>query len=134
MIKVTIENDRGRLRLRWQFLGERYQLSTGLNNNATGRGVARMKAGQIETDIAAGYFDLSLLKYKPRTLGQGATELTVCEYTAILSHLKQFFGDASVKSVEGRRTGDFVRPVGSGLRASITFPQKVTLGLSALAR
>jgi integrase len=74
-------------------------------------------------------FDPTLLKYKPRTLGKTATEITAValferyaqamkrdkaltrngfqKYTALLSHLKAFFGDVGAESVGDRRAGDF---------------------------
>ncbi|WP_019498384.1 tyrosine-type recombinase/integrase [Pseudanabaena sp. PCC 6802] len=75
-MKVTIENHNGRLRLRWLYQGKRYTLSAAVSDNPTGRALARQKAAQIELDISAGYFDPSLLKYKPKLLGKNATELT----------------------------------------------------------
>jgi integrase len=45
-------------------------ISCGVNDDPTGRAVAKQKASQIELDIQAGYFDPTLLKYKPRSWGQ----------------------------------------------------------------
>lgn len=128
-MKITIENHDGRLRLRWLYQGKRYTMGCGVPDNPTGRAVAKQKASQIELDIQAGYFDTSLLKYKPRTLGKSATEITVCElferftqamkrdkalsknghrkYISLLSHLKRFFGDSLAQSISDRRAGDF---------------------------
>jgi integrase len=78
-MKVTIENHDGRLRLRWLHQGKRYTMSCGVDDNATGRAIAKQKAAQIELDVQAGYFDLTLLKYKPRTIGKTATEITAPE-------------------------------------------------------
>jgi Arm DNA-binding domain len=66
MSTVYIEKHDGRLRLRWFHGNKRYMLAVGVDDNATGRAIARKKAGQIETDIAAGYFDPTLLKYRPQ--------------------------------------------------------------------
>jgi integrase len=77
MSTVYIENHDGRLRLRWFHANRRYTLAVGVDDNATGRAVARTRAGLIETDIAAGYFDPTLLKYKPRLSGKNATEINV---------------------------------------------------------
>ncbi|KGF73199.1 integrase [Neosynechococcus sphagnicola sy1] len=78
-MKCTIEDHNGRLRLRWLYQGKRYTMGCGVPDNATGRAVAKQKAAQIELDIQAGYFDPSLLKYKPRTLGKNATEMSCTE-------------------------------------------------------
>jgi integrase len=78
-MKCTIESDRGRLRLRWQYQGQRYGLSLGVDDNPTGQAVAKRKAAQIELDIQAGYFDPTLLKHKPRILGKSATEISCPE-------------------------------------------------------
>ena len=79
MSKVTIEHHRGLFRLRWHHSGKRHILSLGVRDHAIGRGMAQMKASQIERDIAAGYFDTTLLRYKPRTRGKNATELSCPE-------------------------------------------------------
>jgi integrase len=78
-MKITIENHDGRLRLRWLHQGKRYTMSCGVSDNATGRAIARQKAAQIELDVQAGYFDVTLLKYKPRTMGKTATEISAPE-------------------------------------------------------
>ena len=92
MSKVTIENDRGRLRLRWQHQGKRYGLSLGVDDNPTGRAVARERAARIERDIIAGYFDPTLLKYKPQILGKNGIEISVpelfCRFTQAMQREK----------------------------------------------
>jgi integrase len=78
-MKITIENHDDRLRLRWLHQGKRYTMSCGVSDNPTGRAIAKQKAAQIELDVQAGYFDPTLLKYKPRTIGKTATEITAPE-------------------------------------------------------
>jgi integrase len=78
-MKITIEDHCGRLRLRWQYEGKRYTMAVGVNNDATGNAVARKKSSEIELDMQAGYFDPTLLKYKPKILGKTATEITAPE-------------------------------------------------------
>jgi integrase len=75
-MKVTIENHAGRLRLRWQHKGKRYCLACGVDADAVGYSVARIKASEIERDIQAGYLDPKLLKYKPQRLGRNGTDIT----------------------------------------------------------
>lgn len=128
-MKCTVENHSGRLRLRWLYQGKRYTMSCGVSNTPTGRAVARQKASQIELDIETGHFDLTLLKYRPRTLSKTATEISVWElferysqamkrdkalsrngmqkYTALQSHLQRFFADRTAHSVSDRSCGDF---------------------------
>jgi integrase len=79
MSAVTIENHNGRYRLRWLYQGKRYTMSCGVPATPTGKALAKQKAAQIELDISAGYFDPTLLKYKPRTLGKTATEISAVE-------------------------------------------------------
>lgn len=78
-MKVTIENHDGRLRLRWKHQGKRYTLSVGANDDPTGQAIAKLKKAEIEKDLINGYFDPTLLKYKPRTLGKTATEIPCSE-------------------------------------------------------
>jgi integrase len=75
-MRITIENYCGKLRLRWLYKGKRLNLSLGVSDDAMGHAVAKQKSAQIELDIQAGYFDSTLLKYKPRSLGKTATEIT----------------------------------------------------------
>lgn len=127
-MKVTIENHGNRLRLRWRHQGKRYTMAVGVSGNATGQALARQKAAQIEIDISAGYFDKSLLKYKPRILGKTATELSCPElferytqfiskdkalhsgslfrYQGALSHLKKRL-DRPAHQVNERIAGNF---------------------------
>ncbi len=79
MSAVTIENHEGRYRLRWLYQSKRYTMSCGVPATPTGKAIAKQKAAQIELDISAGYFDPTLLKYKPRTLGKAATEISAVE-------------------------------------------------------
>ena len=60
---VSVTLDRGRLRLGWRYLGERY-FFIGLPDTATNRKVAQAKAFQLELDIKLGYFDPTLRAYK----------------------------------------------------------------------
>jgi integrase len=103
-MKVWIESNDGRLRLRWNYQGKRYGFSLGVDDNATGRAVARQRAAQIELDIAANYFDPTLMKYKPRRLGRSATELSARElfdrYVAAIAHEKNL-ANGSLRRYQG---------------------------------
>lgn len=87
--KIWTERKGNNLRLRWRHEGKRYCLGLGVKDTPTGRAFARQKASQIEMDVIAGYFDPTLLKYRPRKLGTNPTEITAVElfekYTAAMS-------------------------------------------------
>ncbi|MBW4553933.1 MAG: tyrosine-type recombinase/integrase [Aphanocapsa sp. GSE-SYN-MK-11-07L] len=85
-MKCTVENHNGRLRLRWRHQGKRYTLGCGVDDNPTGRAVAKQKAAQIELDIQAGYFDPTLLKYRPRLIGRNPTEVSALELFERFTH------------------------------------------------
>jgi integrase len=80
-MKVTIENLEGRLRLRWTCpqTGKRKNLALGVDDSTTGRAFAATIKDWIENDVKHGYYDPTLLKYKPRTIGKNATEITTVE-------------------------------------------------------
>ena len=110
---VKIENDDGRLRLRF---------TIGLPDFRVNRLVAQQKAAQIELDIASGNFDFTLSKYKPpRQTSLKSQEITVaelfqqfteyqsknkelqpgslCRYTTTLKHLEYYFSCKAAKSI-----------------------------------
>lgn len=63
---VSIEDYRGRLRLRWRYMGERYTLTLFANNPHNKR-AAKKVALQIELDMINNDFDKSLIRYgKPQ--------------------------------------------------------------------
>jgi integrase len=101
-MKVTVEDHQGRYRLRWQHQGKRYTLSCGVPSTPTGKAVAKMKAAEIEKDLACGYFDPTLLKYRPRTLGKTATEITAQELFKRFSEHKRKDLGVSDRSIETR--------------------------------
>jgi integrase len=80
-MKVTIENLEGRLRLRWTCpeTGKRKNLALGVDESTTGRAYAATIKDRIESDVKHGYYDPTLLKYRPRTIGKNATEITTVE-------------------------------------------------------
>jgi integrase len=61
---VKIESFKGRLRLRWSYQGQRYNLSLGLDDTDLGQTLAKGRAGQIDIDIATGDFDRTLATYR----------------------------------------------------------------------
>ena len=81
LMKVTIEQKKGRLLLRWTCpaTGQRKNLAIGVEDSTTGKAYAQSIKCQIENDAKFGYYDPTLLKYKPRTIGRNATEITTIE-------------------------------------------------------
>jgi hypothetical protein len=77
-MKVTIENHRGLLRLRWND-GKRRSLPLGVADSSVGRSIALQKKAQIELDWQIGHYDKTLLKYRPQTLGKNSTEISAPE-------------------------------------------------------
>ncbi len=101
-MKITIESHRGKLRLRWLYQGNRLQMSCGVNDDPTGRAVAKQKASEIEFDIQIGHFDPTLLKYKPLTRGKTATEISTVELFQKFTQYQTKQKCLSPRSVETR--------------------------------
>jgi integrase len=80
-MKVTIENHRGLLRLRFND-GKRRCLLLGVADSPIGRSLALQRKAEIELDWQTGHYDQTLLKYRPRTLGKTATEISAPELFA----------------------------------------------------
>jgi len=109
-MKVTIENHDGRLRLRWQYQGKRYGFACGVKADAMGMSVARMRAAEIERDIQAGYFDPTLLKYKPQRLGRNGTDITAPELFHRFTQHQQRSKGLAASTVEAK-----YKPLGGSL-------------------
>ena len=127
---VKVENDNGRLRLRWTYQGNRFTLAIGLPDSVTNRIVAEGKARVIEGDIATGNFDVTLKKYKPAKASPRVEPITtdklftkfmqdqekvkglhigsICRYTGALKQLQRFFGDKPADFIDQKSTQDFV--------------------------
>jgi integrase len=81
-MKITIESHRGKLRLRWvcPVAGKRVNLALGVDDDsAAGKGYAITLKDRIENDVKHGYYDPTLLKYRPKTIGDNLTEITTVE-------------------------------------------------------
>jgi integrase len=63
---VSVEIDKGSLRLRWRVLGKRYYLSLGMTDTLLNRRMAEIKATKISLDIGSNNFDETLEKYRPK--------------------------------------------------------------------
>jgi Arm DNA-binding domain len=77
--KIWIEPTGKTLRLVWYYEGKRHRLSIGIPDNSIGRALAAKKMAEIKIDLESGYYDPTLLKYRPRKLGANPTELTAVE-------------------------------------------------------
>jgi integrase len=77
-MKVTIESHRGNLRLRCND-GERRCITLGVPDSPVGRSLAEIKKNEIELDFQTGHYDRTHLKYRSRTLGKNATEITAAQ-------------------------------------------------------
>lgn len=128
--KVWIDKTGNTLRLRWSYEGRKQSLSLGVTDNPIGRSLAKSKSAEIEKDLSAGYYDPTLLKYKPRKLGANPTEITAVElfgkyvtyykknydiahgsglrFKAISSRLEQFLGDKQANKISESVAKDVV--------------------------
>jgi integrase len=127
-MKVSVENFREKLRIRFTYKGHRECIALGITDSPTSRAYAEKLAKTIELDILSNNFDETLLKYKPRLLGRTATELSCPQlferftahqkhsknlasgsmrrYSPIQSHLAKRLNIPAV-SVSDRVAGDF---------------------------
>ena len=129
---VKVENDGGRLRLRFTHAGKRYEMRShlGYPDSPVNRTVAEGKARQIEGDIATGNFDDTLKKYKPQKTSvqkhtyanasglfeaftqeqkraKGLHAGSLCRYTGTLRHLEKYFQDKPVELISSVHAEDF---------------------------
>lgn len=63
--EITVENYRGRIRLRWRHEGERYSLNLPYPYLPENQHYAVVRSAEIKLDILKGCFDTSLKKYQP---------------------------------------------------------------------
>jgi integrase len=76
---MHIEKRGNSLMIRFSHEGKHYSFSLPKHNNPVGMSAAKMKMAQIEKDITYGNFDTTLLRYRPRKLGNNPTEITAVE-------------------------------------------------------
>ncbi|HJU45703.1 MAG TPA: tyrosine-type recombinase/integrase [Chitinophagaceae bacterium] len=95
--EISIENYRGRIRLRWRYNGIRYPLSLPYSYAPENLHFAAVKAAEIKLDIIKGCFDTSLEKYKPPPIIAPPIEVTVAVSEAktpvLLHNLVEKFND-----------------------------------------
>jgi integrase len=78
-MRVYVERDRARLRIRVVFQGKKYQFSTGLIDTKTNRAYAQGITSRIELDMVSGQFDPTMVKYRPQIVGSNSTDISVPE-------------------------------------------------------
>ncbi len=127
-IKVYIESDRGRLRLRLRYDGKNGVLALGLPDSKPNRAYARQLSAQLELDFLAGRFDETLQEYRPKKVGTRSTELScqelfqaftqamtreknlspgsLCRYNSVLAHLRRSL-NVEAHLVTQQRAGNF---------------------------
>jgi integrase len=76
---MHIEKRGNSLLIRFSHDGKPYSFSLPKHNNPVGMSAAKMKMAQIEKDINYGNFDTTLLRYKPRKLGNDPTAISAVE-------------------------------------------------------
>lgn len=76
---VSVENFRGRIRLRWRYQSKRYSLNLA-SYNKINLLPARKIALLIEQDISLDKFDLTLSRYKASTSKSNPTEKSIVDY------------------------------------------------------
>jgi Phage integrase family len=77
-MKVGIQNKEGRLILVWND-GKRRTMAIGMPDTLPGKALAEKTKAEIEWDWHIKQYDPTLLKYKPRTVGSNATEISAPE-------------------------------------------------------
>jgi integrase len=68
-MRVYVERDRIRLRIRVVYQGKKHQFSTGLVDTKTNRAYVQGIARKIQLDMVSGQFDCTMLKYRPNAVG-----------------------------------------------------------------
>jgi integrase len=92
--EISIDNNKGRIRLRWRYQGKRYPLSLPYDYTPENMHHATVKVAEIKLDILKGCFDTSLERYKPKVI-KPVTLLPVKAAPPITTIL--FLGDLSDK-------------------------------------
>ena len=101
-MKITIENHRNLLRLRWNDGNKRQTLSIGVAESPVGRSLAEIRKSQIELDWKTGHYDSTLVKYRPHTLGKNGTEISAPELFRRFGEYQLKNKGVSASSIESR--------------------------------
>jgi integrase len=101
-MRVCIERDRERLRIRIAYQGKRYQFRTGLIDTPTHRAYVDGVVSKIKLDMVSGQFDTSLLKYRPQVVGSNPAGMICPELFRRFIHHKVKDCGLSNRSIETR--------------------------------
>jgi integrase len=123
---VKVESIKGRLRLRWSYEGNRYFLP-GWKDNDLGRALAQSRASLIDTDMAMGNFDPTLVRYRSAAKAQKSTDIsavvlfeqfmahkrrgditdrTAVKYRSLAGKVRSFFGEGGAE-IQEEQADDF---------------------------
>lgn len=102
-MKIYVQTDRNRLRIKILFEGKVYQFSTGLTDIPTHRAYVQGIVSRIELDMMGGQFDPTLLKYRPKTVGSNPSGVTCAQLFERFMQHKRNEG-VSERSLETRYT------------------------------
>jgi integrase len=115
---VSIDTNRGWLRLRFTHQGERYAFAIGLPDSPSNRKYTERIARQIELEIVSGHFDTTLTRYKPATkraqlmpihelftrfMDEKAKSLykrTLEKYACTLKNIQEFFKGKAASGID----------------------------------
>jgi integrase len=101
-MRVYIERDRERLRIRVIYRGKKYQFSTGLKDTRTNRAFVQGIVSRIELDMVSGRFDTTLVAYRPQAVGSNPAGLSCSElFQKFMQHKLKDCGVSS-RSIETR--------------------------------
>jgi integrase len=78
-MKIYIQRDRNRLRIKATYEGKIYQFSTGLSDTKTHRAYVEGIANRIELDMISGQFDPTLMKYRPKRVGSNPSGVSCAQ-------------------------------------------------------
>jgi integrase len=122
---VAIGTRNGMLRLRWTHQGEPHDLSLHLQNTPLNLQAARIKASEIERDMALGAFDSTLVKYKPsKVLDPIAPPSTLELWERFIEYRRHDSNPPSPQAIASR-----YRPIAANLRR---FSKDITSDFEAL--
>jgi integrase len=146
--KVSVEGQRGNLRLRWRYEGERYCISLGLADTSTNRAIAQLTAAEIEKDIIYSMFDDTLTKYRGGVIERGGAKVwelfekfieykqgkvykqTLSKYYGLLTSLKEYFPEKRANALTPVDCDKFKEFL-AGRLAAVTLKEQLTLMSSA---
>ena len=122
---VAIGFRNGMLRLRWTHQGESHNLSLHLQNTPLNLQAARIKASEIERDMALGNFDSTLVKYRPcKALDPIVPPSTPELWEKFMEHRRYDSNPPSPQAIASR-----YRPIAANLRR---FGKDITSSFEAL--